>query len=128
MELKISLKHLEHTPAIDEKIYAKSEKLKKFFNGNFEVHWFCYAKNKEHCADIKVLGPQFEYHATSKSDDLYKCMDLAVNKIEAQLKKKKSKWKQNINHKHRIIVKNEPINEMIKDENKAWDEKEEEVA
>jgi putative sigma-54 modulation protein len=128
MQLKISFKHLEHTPAIDEKIKAKSEKLKKFFNGNFEVQWFCYAKDQDHCADVKILGPQFEYHASGKSDNLYKCLDLAIGKIETQLKKKKSKWKQNINQKHQLVVKNGPIDEMIKDENKAWDEKEEEAA
>ena len=33
MKLKISFKHLEHTPALDERIKEKSQKLKKYFEG-----------------------------------------------------------------------------------------------
>jgi putative sigma-54 modulation protein len=91
MKIVSSFKHLEHTPALDAKIEEKSQKLKKFFDG----------------AEIKLLGPSFEYHATAHSETLYKSLDLAVNKIEKQMSKKKDKWKSKISHKHQPSVKDQ---------------------
>ncbi len=110
MKIISSFKHLEHTPALDEKIEAKSQKLKKYFDGNFEVHWTCYVRDDgAQCAEIKLLGPSFEYHATAHSEKLYKTLDLAINKIEKQVHKKKDKWKQKISHKHAPSVKDQQI-------------------
>ena len=117
MKIISSFKHLEHTPALDAKIELKSQKLKKFFDGNFDVHWTCYVRDDgAHCADIKLLGPSFEYHAGAHSDTLYKSLDIAVNKIEKQVSKKKDKWKSRISHKHKPSAKEQFIAEVEKDE------------
>ena len=123
MKIVSSFKHLEHTPALDQKIEAKSPKLKKFFEGNFEVHWTCYVRDDgAHCAEVKLLGPSFEYHATAHSDSLYKTLDLAVNKIEKQVSKKKDKWKSRISHKHAPSVKDQQIAQGEWDE-QFWEDK-----
>ncbi len=124
MKIISSFKHLEHTPALDEKINSKSQKLKKFFEGNFEVHWTCYVRDDgAHCADIKLVGPNFEYHAAAHSDQLYKTLDLAVSKIEKQVGKKKDKWKKRISHKHQPSIKDKQIEQGEWDE-KYWEDKE----
>lgn len=117
MKIVSSFKHLDHTPALDEKIQAKSQKLKKFFEGNFEVHWTCSVRDDgAHCAEIKLLGPSFEYHAAAHSETLYKSLDMAVNKIEKQVSKKKDKWKNRISHKHQPSVKDQQVAQN------EWDE------
>ena len=117
MKIVSSFKHLEHTPALDDKITSKSKKLKKYFDGNFEVHWTCYIRDDgKHCADIKLLGPSFEYHAQAHSEKLYKSLDMVVSKIEKQVHKKKDKWKQHISHKHAPSVKDQQLSQM------EWDE------
>jgi len=124
MKIISTFKHLEHTEALDKKIESKSQKLKKFFDGNFDVHWTCYVRDDgAHCAEIKLLGPSFEYHASANSDQLYKSLDLAVNKIEKQVSKKKDKWKQNISHKHAPTVKDQLIAQAEWDE-EYWEGKE----
>ena len=123
MKIISTFKHLEHTPALDEKIEMKSQKLQKFFEGNFEVHWTCYVReDNQHCADIKVIGPAFEYHAGAYSESLYKTLDLAINKIEKQIHKKKSKWKNHISNKHKAGVKDQQLAQSEWDE-KFWQEK-----
>ncbi len=123
MKIVSHFKHLEHTPALDEKIEAKSQKLKKFFEGNFEVQWTCYVRDDgAHCADVKCLGPNFEYHATAHSDSLYKTLDLAINKVEKQVHKKKEKWKSRISHKHQASVKDQQIAQGERDE-EYWEDK-----
>jgi putative sigma-54 modulation protein len=123
MKIITSFKHLEHTPALDQKIEEKSQKLQKFFEGNFEVQWTCYVRDDgAQCADIKLLGPSFEYHANANADSLYKSLDLAVNKIEKQVHKKKDKWKNRIKHKHNPSVKDKQLAESEWDE-QYWQEK-----
>ncbi len=123
MKIISSFKHLEHTPSLDEKIEAKSQKLKKFFEGNFEVHWTCYVReDSQHCADIKILGPSFEYHAGAHSESLYKSLDLVLTKVEKQIHKKKTKWKNHISHKHKDSVKDQQLAQAQWDE-EFWDGK-----
>lgn len=124
MKIVSSFKHLDHTPALDEKIESKSQKLKKFFDGNFEVHWTCYVRDDgAHCAEIKLLGPSFEYHATGHSETLYKSLDLAINKVEKQVSKRKDKWKNKISHKHQPSVKDRQKAQGEWDE-EYWENKE----
>lgn len=128
MKVTISFKHLEHTPSLDEKIHSKSEKFKKYFDGNFEVQWTCYTQGQDQWAEIKLIGPSFTYHAKGKADSLYKTLDIVSNKLEKQLQKKKGKWKEHIHHKHDDPIKSIPINDMIKDEDDYQEYLEEESA
>lgn len=124
MKIVSSFKHLDHTPALDEKIESKSQKLKKYFDGNLEVHWTCYVRDDgAHCAEIKLLGPSFEYHAAAHSETLYKTLDMAVNKVEKQIHKKKDKWKKNISHKHKTTIKDQLLAQGEADE-EYWEDRE----
>ncbi|MBF0312573.1 MAG: ribosome-associated translation inhibitor RaiA [Oligoflexia bacterium] len=100
MKVTISFKNLEHTPALDEKIRQKSERFQKFLDGHTDVHWTCHVKEGSHCADLRISGSTFQYNASAESDNLYKCLDLAIHKIEKQLNKKKEKWKNKIHSKN----------------------------
>lgn len=127
MKVKATFKGIEHTPSLDEKIQSKSEKLAKYFQGNLDVHWVCgVSEDGKHTADIKLLGPNFDYHASGSSDNLYKAFDLVIGKIERQVVKKKSKWKNQI-HDSPKSLKAELIEETIKDE-EFWQDKDDTVA
>lgn len=116
MKLKISFKHLEHTPALDERIQEKSEKLEKYFQGNTSVHWFCWVENNKHYAEIKVHGPKFDFVAKAFSDNLYKAFDLVVDKMERQIEKQKD-MKRNKMHSHPYETpKYHEIENRMKDE------------
>ena len=92
MKITITFKHLEHTPALDQRIHEKSEKLAKFFDGNFKVHWTCWCDEKgEHWAEVRILGQPQECFAKASSENLYKAFDLVTDRIERQLERHKSK-------------------------------------
>ena len=93
MKVTISFLNLEHTPALDERIQEKSAKLEKFIDGEINLKWSCYVKEGQHYAEVDLNGPTFHYHATGHTDNLYKTIDVAVEKLEKQLSKKKGKWK-----------------------------------
>jgi len=123
MKIKISFKHLEHTPSLDQRIHEKSEKFKKYFQGNTVIHWFCWVHNEEHWAEIKVNGPKFSFVAKGCSDSMYKSLDLAVEKMERQIDRQKD-LKRNKMHSHNFgSPKYLQIEDSLRDEEEShnWD-------
>jgi len=96
MDLKISYRHLESTPSIDEKITEKVSKLKKFFQGKISVDWICSVESDAHYSEVTITGDHFKYHATASDANLYKTIDDAVQKLQRQLERKKAKVKEKI--------------------------------
>lgn len=119
MKITISFKQLDHTPSLDDMIRKKSEKIAKYLNGKTELKWTCFVKNQVHFAEITLLGPDVYYNATASSDNLYKSLDLAVEKIEKQISKKKDKLKNKIHRRRDSLQCLEPEN--------AWTDYDEET-
>jgi putative sigma-54 modulation protein len=117
MKITTSFLHLEHTPALDEKINESSEKLTKFFKNKGTLKWSCYVQNGEHFAEIYYHAPHCEYHAKAWSPNLYQSIDMAVDKIEKQAFKKKDKY--NKIHKEKVEM-------IIVDPAMAWTDYEDE--
>lgn len=99
MKVTISFQNIEHTPSLDSRINEKSEKLKKWLEGKSHLKWNCYIKDNHHYAEVDMVGPRCEFHATAKSDNLYKCIDLVINKLEKQISKKTDKVKNKLHRK-----------------------------
>ncbi len=86
MNVNITFRHLEHTPALDELIRHKSEKFTKWFGNNCEVNWTCWVEGKNHCAEVKLHAGHEEYFAKGSEEDMYKTIDSVVAKIQNQVK------------------------------------------
>ncbi len=116
MKLKISFKHLKHTPALDERIKEKSEKLDKYFEGNTNVSWVCWVSGDEHWAEIKVHGPKFDFFAKACSENMYKSLDLCIEKMERQFDRQKDLYKNKIHNSAKKTPKYLEIEERVWDE------------
>lgn len=116
MKLKISFKHLDHTPALDQRIKEKSEKFEKYFEGNTNIQWFCWVHNDEHWAEIKVHGPKFDFFAKACADNMYKSLDLVVDKMERQIEKQKDQMKNKLHANAFETPKYLEIKKALKDE------------
>ena len=116
MKLKITFKHLDHTPALDERIREKSEKFEKYFQGNTNVQWFCWVHNDEHWAEIKVHGPKFDFFAKACADNMYKSLDLVVEKMERQIEKQKDQLRNKMHAHPYETPKYKEIQKCIDDE------------
>lgn len=108
MKITVSFKNMEHTPSLDDRINEKTGKLNKYLEGKSHAKWSCYVKDNNHYADVDLVGPHFEYHATAHSDSLYKTIDMVVNKLEKQLSKKKDKVKNKMHRKREDVIILEP--------------------
>lgn len=99
MQVNITFRNLEPTEAL--KAYA-NEKIdhvvKKYVDRATEAHVVLSLERYLHDADIEIHAGRFFTRGCEKSDDMYKSIDLAVGKIEKQLKRYKEKLKKHHSH------------------------------
>jgi putative sigma-54 modulation protein len=100
MEINISYRHLDSSPAVDAKIREKLEHLKKYFHGKMNVNWVCSVDgHQQHKSEVNINVGQNNFHANAVDKNLYNTLDMALNKIESQVRKKNEKVKDKI-HRH----------------------------
>lgn len=86
MNLNITFRHMEHTPALDELIRSKSEKFVKWFGSDVDVKWTCWSEGPGFCSEVAIQAGSAEHFAKAEADDLYKTFDLILSKIQNQIK------------------------------------------
>lgn len=96
MKIHMTFKHMDATEALKNQVNEKSERLKRFVGTDTEANWVCYLDGDMHVADLKVKGPHIDYFAQSKTEDMYRSIDEASEKVEKQLKKNKEILKDHI--------------------------------
>jgi putative sigma-54 modulation protein len=85
MNVNITFRHMEHTPALDEMIREKSQKFSKWFGTQAEVKWTCWVEGTEHYSEVWVAAGSREVFAKAKDEDLYKTFDQVIHKIQNQI-------------------------------------------
>lgn len=105
MNLTITFKHLEHTPALDAKIREKAEKLGKYLDSNMNVKWTCTVNGELQTSELEVTGHRgAPFFASSSADNLYKTFDDVVQKVSRQIRKKLTReGRKHHNHKQMDI-------------------------
>ncbi len=112
MIVTITGKHMDITDAIREHIEEKAAKLPRYFNSVSQVEVIVEKSSGvtqsveiiasvEHCEDVV---------AREKGEDLYACIDLAIHKMERQLRKRKEKQRDN---KHGTPAERERLAEKM---------------
>ena len=102
MNLTISYRHMDGTPAIESKIRQKAEHLKKYFNGKIDISWVCTVDNNLQRSEVNIYAGKNHLYAKSEHENLYKTFDLVLDKIERQTRKKKNIQKNNIHSKFKV--------------------------
>ncbi len=99
MHVRISSKHLQVTPAIEEYASKKIEKFPRYFNRVQQVEVVIDKSRNGYTVEIIT---DVEHHepivATSSHEDLYACLDLGIDRSLRQLKDHKSRVR---DHKHK---------------------------
>lgn len=87
MNLNITFRHMDHTPALDNVIRDKSEKFAKWFGQAADVRWTCWKEGVDFCSEVTIQSGQQEYFAKAHDNDLYKTFDHIIHKIQNQVNK-----------------------------------------
>ncbi len=99
MQVRISSKHVQVTPAIEEYASKKIEKFPRYFNRVQQVEVVIDKSRNGYTVEIIT---DVEHHepivATSSHEDLYACLDVGIDRSLRQLKDHKSKLRDNKHH------------------------------
>ena len=93
MKLTVAGRHLKITQGIEDHLHQKMEKATKILDDAADVHVALSVEKHRHFAEITVKSKGFSVHSEAETEDLYKAMDQAVEKIEKQLKKHRERLK-----------------------------------
>ena len=106
MQVKISSKHMDITPPIENYALRKVEKLRRFFDRIQQIDVVIDKSKKGYIVEIITDVEHHEpFIATCNDNDLYACIDLGVDRSIRQITDHKSRLR---NRKHLMAGVPEP--------------------
>jgi putative sigma-54 modulation protein len=98
MQVAITFRHMEASDALRNHIDAKLAHIQKYLLKPLEVHVTLSVEKFRHTAEFSLLEQHFQAKAKETTDDMYASVDLALAKIEIQVKKHKEKIQEHQKH------------------------------
>src|SRR5215210_516700 len=93
MQMNITFRHLEPIDSLKNYAQDKVERANKYLDRAGEAHVVLSLERHLHHADITIHAGAWVLRGRDKSDDMYASIDLAMDKIERQLRRYKDKLK-----------------------------------
>lgn len=93
MQLNITFRHLEPIDSLKNYAQEKVERANKYLEHAGDAHVVLSLERHLHSADITIHSGPFVLRGREKSEDMYASIDLAMDKIERQLRRYKERLK-----------------------------------
>ena len=91
MEVSFTARHYEAAPELRDYIEKRLEKLIQFQDGIREAKVTLTAEGYRHIAEVTLLARGHEFMGREESTDMYSSVDLVVEKLAKQIRRKKEK-------------------------------------
>jgi|CXWL01.1.fsa_nt_gi putative sigma-54 modulation protein len=96
MQLNITFRHLDPIDSLKNYAREKVDRAHKYLDTAGEAHVVLSLERHLHHADITITSGAFVLRGREKSEDMYASIDLAMDKIERQLRR----YKERLKHHH----------------------------
>ena len=106
MQVNITFRHIEPTEALKAHVKDKVAHIQRYVDRPSEAHAVLHLENLQHHAEITMKAGPFSVRGRGKSEDMYASIDMAVDKIERQLKKYKERLR---DHRPAHFHSSEPV-------------------
>jgi putative sigma-54 modulation protein len=93
MDISVTFRHLESTDALRDYVREKVSRIKKYVGTPADVAVVLSLEKHRHQAEITLNTNGITVNAKDVTEDMYAAIDLAVDKLERQVKKHKEKLK-----------------------------------
>jgi putative sigma-54 modulation protein len=94
MQISVTTKKLELTPAIRSYAEEKIGRLSKHLDGIIEAHVLLKVEKHRHIAEATLHAKQADFTGKENNDDLYAAIDRVAEKLERQVEKYKTRTRQ----------------------------------
>lgn len=93
MQVMVTFRHVEPTEGLRQHAEEKVQRVHKYLRRPIEAHITLSVEKQRHIAEVQLTANHLNVTATEETDDLYSAIDLAMTKIERQVKKHTAKIK-----------------------------------
>jgi len=91
MQLNLTGRHIEITPALRNYLTNKVTRIERHFDNVTDIHCILTVNKLQHKAEAKINVSGNTLYAESIEDDMYAAIDGLIDKLDRQLKKYKEK-------------------------------------
>lgn len=91
MQISVTFRHVESSEPLKEYVIKKLTKMDKYIDSPMEANVVLGIEKFRHQADITVTGDGLKIKGREETGDMYSAIDLALEKIEKQLKRFREK-------------------------------------
>jgi putative sigma-54 modulation protein len=100
MQVLVTFRHMDATPALRKYAETKVQRVHKLMKRPIEAHVILEVSKRQHIAEITLSGEQLHVTAKESTGDLYSAIDLAMDKVERQVQKHVTK---RLAHRHDAV-------------------------
>jgi len=118
MKLNVTFRHIKVDSALRDYAKEKILRLKKYVNKVFEVNIILSIEKHRNIAEIIMNADRTRITGKEETDDMYRSVDSAVDKVERQLKKYREKLTDHKSHTNELTWKYEVISSQTLKEEK----------
>lgn len=93
MQIRITGRHFGLTEDIRELIAQRTEKLEKFYNKIVEAHVVIDREDNRYLTEVTLKTQKTQLHAEDEEYDIFASIHATMDKIERQIRRRKSKTK-----------------------------------
>lgn len=104
MHMNITFRHLDPIDSLKNYAQEKVARVNKYLDSATEAHVVLSLERHLHHADITIHSGTYVLRGRENSEDMYASIDLAMDKIERQLKRYKEKLKSHHAREGRAMV------------------------
>lgn len=112
MQLNITFRNLASSDFLKDYAKDKVERVHKYLDRAGEAHVVLSLERHLHHADITIMSGAWLLRGREKSEDMYASIDLAMDKIERQLRRYKEKLKTH-HGRERVHHRQELMNQLL---------------
>lgn len=87
MQISVTFRHVESSEALKDYAIRKLSKMAKYIDTPMEANVVLGIEKFRHQADITITGDGLKIKGREETGDMYSAIDLALEKIEKQLKR-----------------------------------------
>lgn len=87
MGVAITFRHMESTEALKTYVHDKLERIQRNVRAPLDAHVTLFQERHEFVAEMSIQASGRGHQARHGSDDMYKSIDFAIDKIEHQIAK-----------------------------------------
>ena len=91
LPIQLSGHGVEITTTLNDFIHKKFERVRKHSDHITSIHVFLNVSKHTHKAETTIHIPGREFYASAEAEDMYKAIDLLIDKIVRQMDKHKEK-------------------------------------